>query len=52
MIIIQHPIKMDGLKNETLALRAKTIHFYGADKAQSASERHMSEPQCGCEWGC
>ena len=36
---IQHPIKMYGLKDETLAFRTKTTHFYGAGKARSASDR-------------
>ena len=39
MVTIQHPIKMYGLKDETLAFRSKTTHFYGADKARSASAR-------------
>jgi len=38
-VIIQHPIKMYGLKGETLAFRTKTTRFYGADKARSASVR-------------
>jgi len=42
IVIIQHPIKMYGLKGVTLAFRTKTTHFYRVDKARGASVRLQS----------
>ncbi|MBR3069438.1 MAG: hypothetical protein IKG62_05270, partial [Lachnospiraceae bacterium] len=41
-----------GLKGEALAFRARTMPFYEAAKARSASDHlHEQAAFSGCEWG-